>query len=148
MRPAGGFRVEFIRVGANVPAVTWFRNVMVIMLLALWVPATTHCQMQSILEWEVLSCCTHEEAPSSAAPHQDDCSSDVCATVESGLYKLRDEPCLLPVPLQVMERVECAPVEGALNALRVSAGSQAPPEVSHSWIFALRAASAPRAPSA
>jgi hypothetical protein len=127
--------------------VIWFRNAIAIVLLALWVPATAHCQMQSVLEWELLSCCTHEEAPSSTAPHQDDCSSDVCAAVESGLYKLRDEPCLLPVPPQVVELVPTAPVEDTLNVLRLSAGTPAPPEVSPSWIFTLRAAPAPRAPS-
>ena len=126
----------------------WFSHIVAIVLLALWVPATAHCQLESLRELEMLSCCTLEDDSFSTAHHEDDCATDACAAVESGLYKLQDEQCLAPDPPQVIDVTHATLVEDTLEVPRVSEATLAPPEFLHSWLFTLRAAPAPRAPSA
>jgi hypothetical protein len=121
---------------------------MAIVLLALWVPTTTHCQLESLLELEALSCCTHEGDATSTAHHEADCSADACADVESGFYKLRDEQGLPSQLPQVIEMTEMPLAENALEVPRVLEAAAAPSESRPSWLFTLRAAPAPRAPSA
>ena len=124
-----------------------FRSTIAVALLALWMPATMHCQLESAFGLEVLSCCTHEDEPSSAHHDQDDCDADECAVVESGLYKLQDEQCLVPDPPEVIEVTQRALSMDAQEAPQIPETALAPPELLHSWIFSLRAAPAPRAPS-
>lgn len=131
--------------------VVWLRKTIAFVLLVLWVPATTHCQIESILEAEILSCCTHEDASSGSAHHGDDCAADECAVVESGLYKVQDQQVLVPDPPQALIPYSLGvslSSQEDLDPWPLTIEGLAPPDLAPSWLFAVRAAPAPRAPSA
>jgi hypothetical protein len=115
-------------------------------MVALWLPATLHCQLEELPGLQFLTCCDHE----TEAPHQDDdCQTDFCAMVEGGLYKTNGS------------KVTAAPMAARLIddfALAASTDAQAPgrrglpatanlAELSVTWQFSYRAALPPRAPS-
>lgn len=116
-----------------------------LLLLVLWMPAVTHCDLEHLDLSDFLTCCQH----SHAAPHQDnDCDTDACADVESGFYKIEDQPPLVSVPVATPVWMrpftwEPPPTDQALCSEEVLA----PPEIPRLWQFTLRAALLPRAPS-
>ncbi len=116
----------------------------VLVLLALWGLATAHCALEQMPGLEFLACCQH----ASNAPHQDnDCDQDGCAAVESGFYKIEDNPAFSPAltlstALQAWEYIDKP--DAVPSFLPVSL---APPEYSRLWQFHYRAALPPRAPS-
>ena len=123
-----------------------WKNMLVAAMLALWVPATVHCQLEILPGFEFLACCDHENE----APHQDDdCETDVCQLIESGLYKIEDNPAPLLRP-------GLAPPQFLLPALPLELSpaltaqvrpDSPPPDLSPCWRFVFRAAAPPRAPS-
>jgi len=127
-------------------AVTWVSKAMAVLVLALWMPATLHCELETMTGLGFLACCSHTHS----APHQDaDCDEDACATVESGLYQIDESPPLTFRPLATLPAVtlgwlaqEPLPPKPA-----VAATVFAPPELDVSWQFSSRAALPPRAPS-
>lgn len=116
-----------------------------VLMLALWLPATMHCQLEMLTGLKALACCLHEDA----APHQDnDCEQDSCAVVEAGLY-----PAIISVtkaPIPCLALVFLLP---DLESFAVSAPNSvdligpAPLGLSQQWQFAWRTALPPRAPS-
>ncbi len=123
----------------------WFKRMLVVVVVAMWLPATMHCKLEELPGLQFLACCDHEDT----APHADnDCRSDSCALVEDGLYK-SDNP-KIEVPLPQLVALEIAlPSEAPSPSLTVSS-SFAPahaPELSVTWQFSCRAAAPPRAPS-
>jgi len=116
------------------------------LLVALWLPVTQHCLVETITGLGYLSCCTHSDA----IPHQDnDCDEDACAVVESGDYFVPDNSfCLVPALVLVADL--CA---DKLFDLKDWTGVQrhlpglAPDALGRSWQFLLRAAPSIRAPS-
>ena len=118
------------------------------LLLALWVPVTSHCPLETVLDHEVLSCCSHETETPPVPHHEDDCATDSCATLEAGLFKTEDSQPLvttvalgLPVPLP-------EPLDLVQNDFSLAPHHcTAPPELPGIWQFLLRAAPSPRAPS-
>jgi len=126
--------------------VKWFTKSVVVLLLALWVPVTMHCTLEtmpgfSFLQW----CCGGDEA---SQPRQD-CSQDACGAVESGLYKTEDNHCFtsgwaLLLELAAGEWVAEPPAE---FVPLVASVSSAPPELPRFWQFSYRTALPPRAPS-
>ena len=109
-------------------------------MLALWLPATLHCQLESIPGMEFVRC-------ASDTPNQSDCSGDGCCAVEKSLYKSEQHRLTIPVFLPI----SCAPLVHVANTLPAVAGlgilTAAPPELLNTWQFAFRTASPPRAPS-
>ncbi len=138
-------RVERFPPRAIYKDVTRFTKLIAPLMLALWGMAMTHCDLEHLPAFEFLACCTHPDT----APHQDqDCEQDGCAAVESGLYKIDEQPVLLPTPVFVLSLFlplldEVAPASvpsgGALDS--------APPELLRIWQFSFRTALPPRAPS-
>ena len=126
----------------------YLKTIWVVALALLWVPITSHCQLESIPSLTaLLACCDHEEA---AAPHEDqDCEQDACASVESGDYRTQEHEPLLVSPDRTTVAVAAAVV--ALSSLpdEISLGilTTAPPEQHHTWQFAFRTALPVRAPS-
>lgn len=117
-------------------------------LLAIWVPATLHCQLESLPGLEsLLSCCQHEDSPS-PAHHAEECAMDSCADLESGLYKLPEHPVVF-APLPVSARVSLNDVSLANPRDLTSERVPAPPPrlAPASWQFVTRAAPSVRAPS-
>jgi hypothetical protein len=119
----------------------------VLTLAVLWLPVSVHCQLEQLPGLEFLSCCDHEDT---SAPHQDDdCAGDACAVIESGLYKLEENPAAFAAP-------DVATLEFATSisgrALRPAEADGSvrcadPPEHLRVWQFVSRAALPPRAPS-
>ena len=117
-----------------------FRSIVKLMMLVLWLPATFHCQLESIPGLEFVRC-------SSDTSNQSDCKDDGCCAVEKQQYRSEQQRQSIPVFLAIPS----APLLTAANALpdEVSLGifTAAPPELLKTWQFALRTASPPRAPS-
>ena len=117
---------------------------MAAVLALLWLPLSSHCTWEHLPGLEWFSC--HSEAET--ASHQDDdCQSDGCAGVESGSYKIEEQPASIPAQLLVL----CIASALATDVTPLSTDSPAqifpPPELSRIWQFAFRAAASPRAPS-
>lgn len=123
---------------------TWFTKVVAVLLLALWVPVTMHCELQAAVHSVLLQCCCGDEATQGPA-HAD----DVCGTVESGFYKVEENE-ILTAP--VLAFVALAPDTLASltsePALEPAIPEPGPPqELPQSWQFSYRVALPPRAPS-
>ena len=116
-------------------------------LALLWVPITSHCQLEAIPSLTaLLACCDHEDA---SAPHEDqDCQQDACASVEGGDYRTQEHKPLLLSPDHIS--IKASPVVELSSlpddvSLRIL--TTAPPEHHHIWQFAFRTALPVRAPS-
>lgn len=91
--------------------VNWFRRILALVLLAFWLPATSHCAIETVLGWDAdehcLASCSHEGAD--AADHP---VTDACATVEDGAFKPALATLAAPVPsltiLACLSRVHAA----------------------------------------
>ena len=117
-----------------------------LLLLALWLPATCHCQLEVVTGLQFLKCCTHQHT----APHQDaDCDSDGCAVIESGGYMLEANPSPTGPPLLdlVVEALDRLAEENLPTPPPALTAPFAPPELPKIWQFSCRAALPPRAPS-
>ena len=128
------------------PCVKWLKTITVLAMLALWLPATNHCRLESISALAFLVCCDHE----GGAPHQDnDCDTDGCAVVESGFYKTEDAKVDAVAPVLVMAVFLLPTVEqiALLPPLLADFFTIASPELPVTWQFSFRAALPPRAPS-
>ncbi len=123
-----------------------FRLFAAVLLLALWVPATSHCLMESAGLMPAVFSCTDDCAP--GAPGGQD-ADDACAALESASYKVSDDDALAIVPT-------CPPVL-ALAFLLPETHSNAPssplfstvapPALPVTWQFRQRAALPVRSPS-
>lgn len=130
---------------ATVSPVSALTKTMVVVLLALWGLATSHCDLEQVPGFEFLACCQHPDT----APHQDkDCDEDGCAVVESGLYKMEAQAASAPMPLLVLS-VLLPLWEATAPSVHppVESLSSAPPELPRVWQFSFRTALPPRAPS-
>ena len=118
---------------------------MAVLLALLWVPLASHCDLEHLPGLESLACCDHADA----APHQDDdCQTDVCASVESGNYKTEEHAVSAPLP--ALLAAVLAPLLTAVpeNAyVTVDSTTSVPIELPQVWQFAFRTAAPPRAPS-
>jgi hypothetical protein len=117
-----------------------------VVLLALWLPATMHCQLEDLNLFELLTCCDH---PGVAPHHDNDCNTDECGVVESDRYFIKHNQPLVTAPALVLAIFNTAlqaddfapPVNPSV------APGAAPLRLSKGWQFALRAAPSARAPS-
>lgn len=117
---------------------------MALLLALLWLPLTSHCQLESLTETELASCC-----PSSST-EDNDCGDKGCCTVESARYQSQrnDDLAVAPVVLLLSVIDRPSAVEDALPD-EVSLGilTAAPPEHARTWHFVSRTALPVRAPS-
>lgn len=113
------------------------------LLLAIWLPATLHCNLEAAGLAE-----TH--CTSSAA--DDDCKTDICATIESALIKESAPVFNLAAPV-ACDHLLCLATFLTVACERdaspvLSSVSHAPPlEITAGWHFITRAAPLSRAPS-
>jgi hypothetical protein len=119
---------------------------MAFVLLVLWVPVTMHCALETVpglsfLQW----CCGGDEAPQAAH----DCSQDSCSVVESGFYKIEENPTIAPGLAALLALTDSDGfVEPPADAApHFTPASSAPPELPRFWQFSYRTALPPRAPS-
>jgi hypothetical protein len=125
---------------------SWLSKGIAVLLLAVCGLAREHCALEQVPGFEFLACCQHADK----APHQDsDCDEDGCAVFESGFFQIEDNPVLTPPPALVLGAAEWRLlVEPLAEPVRPILTSPSPPELPPSWQFIVRAALAPRAPSA
>ena len=125
--------------------VTRFTKCVAVLLLALWMPVTMHCELVTLPGFSFLQCCCGEDGDQQQAG---DCEEDVCGAVESGFYKIEDNPTLAP-GLVMMVVLATDWVAEALSAAtpQIETPSAAPPELPRVWQFSYRTALPPRAPS-
>ena len=134
-------QVEHFLPMSSLVDVNWVRTVMVLATLALWLPATNHCRLESIPGLEFLRCASDTENGS-------DCDGDGCDTVEKGFYKIENDRPIVPAPVLVAivspaPLLAESPAPGLVNGQLTSA----PPELLKVWQFSFRTALLPRAPS-
>lgn len=126
--------------------VRWLTTSISVLLLVLWVPATMHCTLETVPGFSFLQwCCGGDAAPEPGHP----CDEDSCSAVESGFYKIEDNPGYSAawVVLALRTAKEWV-VEPAADSLAdFIPASSSPPELPRLWQFIYRTALPPRAPS-
>ena len=114
-----------------------------LLALAVWLPATVHCKLESVPGLEFLQCASDSQNP------KGNCNDDGCCTVEKLQYK--SEQARLKIPSPVLLPVALTPVLDVANTLpaEVSLGvlTAAPPGLFNVWHFVSRTALPVRAPS-
>lgn len=120
------------------------RRLIALVLLALWLPATLHCDLEAAGVKGILGCHNHE------IPCNAHCTADACHSIEGLSYQfdssLTKAPqpslTLLVAPLAFLVlTLVAAPREGEIEP------AAAPPEVARTWHFVTRAAPPARAPA-
>lgn len=138
--------IEFPAPMCRMAAVNRLRKVVALLLLALWMPATMHCSLETLNGFDFLACCQ----PPDSAPHQDtDCDQNACATIESGGYMIKNNPSLMGPPPAWLAGLTLNPLSMVLPPSQPPAGlaNPAPPELLQCWQFYTHTALPPRAPS-
>jgi hypothetical protein len=134
------------KASATVFLVIILKRTIALTLLALWLPVSMHCSLETIPGFNLLDWCCDTGASQSA---KDDCSQDSCGEIESGLYKIEDNPALTPsmaVVLAMASSVEAMQPPKTTPTVFLPTGSS-PPELAQTWQFSRRAALPVRAPS-
>jgi len=121
-----------------------FRNGLFALVASLWLPASAHCQLESVPGLDFLRCA--DETPAS---HQSarDCSD--CCVVEKSQYRADHSRLILPTPdllavlfTSVVSAADKLPAKVSLPIL-----TAAPPDLRQRWHFLSRAALPIRTPS-
>lgn len=122
------------------------KRTIALLFLALWLPVSMHCSLEAIPGFNLLDWCCDTAAQPSA---KDDCNQDNCAEIEAGLYRVEDNPTLMPKLAVVLARVspfELLQLPAPTGAVFL-ASVLPPPELAVTWQFSRRAALPVRAPS-
>ena len=126
-----------------------FRRIIAALLLALWLPATLHCHLESAGVSDLFAC-TGDHHDSSCTDRGEP-NRDACDVVETASFRLADHTAVAPAPLLCVDLLVFVPLLPALEltppATGVSDLIASPPEVARTWHFAARAALPSRAPS-
>jgi hypothetical protein len=126
--------------------VKWLHRVVAMILLGLWLPATSECLLERAGWLPSDDCCM----PTSTSPgDRSSTSTSICCTLGSGLYKTSDNQNLkAPEPHFVLFSVVDLSALAKPEAWR-QLGSQSafPPDLPVGWQFSFRTALSPRSPS-
>lgn len=112
-----------------------------LVVLALWLPTTVHCNLEALLSWQAETCCgDHAEKPSAPVDH--------CG-VEDGSYRMTTASVVVAAPDLLL--CWCGQVVWAAPAVEATAPapdfSESPPGLTRTWQFVERAALPARAPT-
>lgn len=132
MNPRYVFRVGYVR------------RLVALMLLALWLPATLHCDLEAAGVTNILGCHDHRAAGPAFG------TDDHCHSIEGVSYKLDFGSSKTPPPGDFILFVLADPrvITTATPPRRIAVESRAaPPEIARTWHFVARAAPPARAPS-
>ena len=126
----------------------WISKITVLLLLALWVPATQHCDLKAVgllaahADHEANASCTESHAP---------CPSENCQVIEDGSYKPSGTLAKAPSPSLFACVFSLCLQPAALDALHEPVTPVVARENPLSWVptrhFVRGAAPQPRAPS-
>ena len=121
-------------------------RIMALLLAALWLPQTMHCQLAHMgFTSERSSCCDDHCCSNGDC----DCQSAVCKSIEAGHFDLTKST--VAVPVEVYGWVRTSETADLRPCLKPEPGmpeaTGAPPGLPGIWQFVFRAAPAPRAPS-
>lgn len=140
-------RVDNAPLRRLIPAVPVIRRILVLLLLAAWLPAVMHCDLEAAGIAFATECC--ESASADDGAH---CAPGRCEIAESDFTLPSDSELSAPAPTLCACLLCCLAlpalptrVESAPNGLDQS--TAAPPELNARWVFVARAARSPRAPS-
>lgn len=124
-------------------SVRCFRNIIFALAAFLWLPASAHCQLETIPGLAFLRCSADTQSS------HDPCKDGGCCAVEKSPYQNASLRVTLPM-LDLLPML-CAPLLKVTNTLpaEVSVGilTAAPPELLATWHFVSRTALPARAPS-
>lgn len=128
-------------------SVSRFARMLVLFLVAAWLPVTLHCRLEAAGLYETDACCASDESAEAAGA----CKDDACPTVEEALFKQSPQTlkvaapaacdCCICLAFLTLERT--SDIEPALSPARHAP----PPELKVAWQFLSRAALFARAPS-
>lgn len=119
------------------------RRIAALLLVALWLPATLHCDLEAAGLENWFSC--HDEVAHAA----DHCADDLCHPLEDSVYKSDTAPLKVPAPVLTLaaDFSAIALVPSALAATRLlPVYAPSPPDFPRPWPFLERAALPARAP--
>ncbi len=120
------------------------RTMLTVLLAVAWMPLTAHCQIEKVVEVEVLSCAPAETGGTcDGSP----CDGGSCCAWESGQFHLPQSqpPAAAPLAAVLALVSTVATTQAAAAVDRVLDPS--PSDSRRPWQFSLRAALPPRAPS-
>jgi len=120
-----------------------FRHLVVLLTLALWLPAANHCLLENLSFEDLDSCCATAE---SSLPFSSDHDCQTCNAVEDTGYKVEQKDSIVPARL---------PVELFFLAVTLDPPSPSflekswsfPQTLAVTWQFSLRTALPVRSPS-
>lgn len=124
-----------------------FRRLFVLLLLAAWLPAVMHCDLEAAGVAFATECC--ERASAADGGH---CAPGRCEVAESEFTAPSDSDLSAPAPtlcacLLCCLAVPDLPAHDAAAPVALGESTAAPPELNVRWAFVSRAAQPPRAPS-
>ena len=126
------------------PTLKSARNILALLLTVLWLPATSHCLLESAGFIQTDDCCAATE---SSCDKGDTCG-DECQSLESASYKASDAPQLLGSPeLLVTVLLPTATTEQSVPHYGPSLAADRVICLAVGWQFSSRAAIPVRAPS-
>lgn len=122
------------------------RSYIAFALLALWLPATLHCEIEMTGVFTDSGIC--HDGNSSGDVASENCAVDACTMLESGAFHSPTNAFLFKVPHLTACLLLMVPLLEFVSppAIRLDRTS-APAELIHTWQFVRRAALPPRAPS-
>jgi hypothetical protein len=119
-----------------------------LLLIALWLPATLHCQLE-VIGLDAFFACPEQSAHEEHAD-QSACANDGCQLLESGQYafsKSRIAPATLPAPVACLFACCLLQAASAEPVSEILASRQTEPlQLQRTWQFVRRAALPARAP--
>jgi hypothetical protein len=137
--------LNFFVFPVSISGVRHFRSVFFALAAFLWLPVSTHCQLESFPGLEFLRCAVDTQAAGGGT----DCGDSGCCAVEKAQYQSSHvrvtipSPELLPLlPVELTDITDILSDECSTVAFTVE-----PPELPEQWQFVFRTASPPRAPS-
>jgi len=126
--------------------VATLRQVIALVLAALWPLLTLHCDLEELVDVPFLTC----GANTDATPHEDDrCDEDACVQVEKGFYKLDEVGVSIQAPVLCEANLLFPRLsqETAPSRVLAAAFPASEPSLRVTWQFSHRTALPPRAPS-
>jgi hypothetical protein len=119
-----------------------WKAILSVVCLAIWLPATRHCQLENLPGLAFLQC-------SSDTSESSECEDDSCDAVERGMYKAPDGQQVTPPPVPLMLAWMISEIQATQQneEALLQTPTSSPPDVPKGWQFLTRTASPPRAPS-